>query len=220
MAFHFEPRADSSDEEDIDLAAWQSWAKSNVKPSRQPVPVAAMRKSENGATNAVLRSAEQAPGPPASLREEIDAIEPGIDNANVLNGSNQQEEVELTAAADDSAASKRRSGGGQKRKRKSPGVPSPGFTAVNKPAPAPARSSQQGPALNDPGDGSGVVVIPSTYRDSHDGILDFTKGRDIVRKILGELYDEDGRVLYEVEFEDRHVEKVCLSFPIIPYLKI
>ena len=56
-----------------------------------------------------------------------------------------------------------------------------------------------------------VVALPQEEL-SDDDVLDFTTGDDVVRRVMKELRPRDGRVMYRVEFEDRHVEEVrCVS---------
>lgn len=55
-----------------------------------------------------------------------------------------------------------------------------------------------------------VPVIPSLDLDSSeaDEIIDFTAGNDVVRRVKKKIKKKRGVSIYQVEFEDRHIEEV------------
>jgi hypothetical protein len=195
MAYHYEPQVDVSDDEDgpIDINAWKSGSASQQQ--RAPVvPVVA------GPSN--------------------DASDDGV------------------AARASSALDSFRSG--SKRKRSTPPPPPPpprqssGFTSINRPvASAPespielpdfdanvvdsepeeeAVEETQTPARPQPRQRSLAPVLPRAALADEEEIVDMTAGDDVVRRVVKELETDDGTMVYEVEFEDFHVEEACFCF--------
>ena len=205
MSFHFQPQADSSDEEEaVDISAWKSGA---------PKPAPA-----------------QPPSPPTAAIEIMDELANEINNED---GGDEMAQFHGDLKGDAEEAEEVKDDGEEENE-----VPfiSPGFTTVNKPAPSQAPISLPDSEDEQPSPGQIklptrtrraaskpvptqkkgprvlVPVIPRIELDSSeaDEIIDFTAGRDVVRRVLKERKGRGRDIVYKVEFEDRHVEEVSL----------
>lgn len=205
MSFHFQPQADSSDEEAaVDISAWKSGGSRPAQASAPSPPEAALQIMDELA---------------GQLGEEADGEEIGTFQGD-LNGAGQQ------------AANEEES---EEEVEEVPFVSS-GFTSISKPARAtatialPDSSEDEEPtptqvklpsrakrgaaksvtAHKDSRARVLVPVIPRVELDSSeaDEIIDFTAGNDVVRRVKKEIKKRRGVVVYQVEFEDRHVEEV------------
>jgi hypothetical protein len=205
MSFHFEPQPDSDEEEAVDISAWKSGAS---KPTQQqPVsPSKAALKITNKLANKFGNEDNE---------NELGTFRSGL-NGDV------PEEPEA----------------GQKEEDQVP-VVSSGFASVNKsaltqaPITLPESSEDERPTpsrLELPTRTRRTVlksavaekkaarvlvpVIPRLDLDSSeaDEIIDYTAGHDVVKRVKKELKRRHGDNAYVVEFEDRHVEQVSLSF--------
>lgn len=239
MAFHFQPQADSSDDEQVDLSAWKAGSKSKA----QNAPVAqldgAADDGENDAVGMPRFSANGRSSPSArdvdvsvEEGEEEDVIEipdvPGIpvEEEEVVGASSDVEEVGQDDQVSQPRAPLEHSPApSESRKRKRQQAietfVSPSFTSINRRAAPPrtdseaetskpAHSRTRRSARGAEAKSRLVPVLPRTVPDDLDSdVEDFTHGRDIVRMVKKEITDRDGDVTYKVEFVDRHVEEVC-----------
>ena len=202
MSFHFQPQADSSDEEEaVDISAWKSGAV------------------------AATAAQEQAPSPPEAAIQVMDEL------ASALNDPEEQDEIapfqgDLDGAADVADSQEE----DEDEEQEEPTFQSSGFTSVNKPARIQAEislpessddeavSPSQLKLPNRTRQAAGpsqaarmlVPVIPRLELSSSEAedIIDFTAGDDVVRRVKKEVNGRGGDVVYLVEFEDRHVEEV------------
>lgn len=206
MSFHFQPQADSSDEDNpIDLSAWKSGAP-------KPAP----------------KQAESVESPPEDALQVIDEL------ADALNDEEHGDEDDIptfTGDFDGTDETPAREDSEQVDQ-----FVSTGFTSVNRPAPKrsqepillpdssedeavspvqlPTRSrkseSRRPVAAPQTTERVLVPVVPRYELDSSraDEIIDFTAGDDVVRRVKKEIQGKRGRVSYLVEFEDRHEEEV------------
>lgn len=220
MAFHFQPQADSSDEEEqVDLSSWQTGA----KPQRGTSPPAA----------AVAVMQELAGEEDVEDSNALSAFASGA-LATMSGAGDEADEEDGAIAIDDSATPDIASSTNESRTRNGKSTTpfvSPGFTSINKPAPASPPSSEEDDRATEkiisqcrrttsrgrPTKRQRVLVpiIPRVELDSDEEaeIIDFTTGGDVVRRVKKELRDRDGDLQYRVEFEDRRVEEVsCLPF--------
>ena len=222
MAFHFQPQADSSDEdEQVDLSSWQTGA----KPPRRPSPPAAAMAVMDELADEDDGEVED---PLAAFRSGGQGTEPGDDDEDIEeeDGTTDQDGK---IAIDDSATPDITSSGKESKTRKRKGTTpfvSPGFTSINNPAPNSPPSSEEdaldatelAPRRGRSGTGRTPVkrkarlvpIIPRVQLDSDEEaeIIDFTAGGDVVRRVKKESRGRGGDLLYKVEFEDRHVEEV------------
>ena len=209
MSFHFQPQADSSDEEEaVDISAWKS---GKPKPARQ-----------------------QPTSPPKAALEIMDELANEIgtdDNGNEIGTLQGDLNGDVSEAAEESEPAEEE--GDQVL------IVSSGFTSVNKSAPTQApitlpdssederptpnrlelptrtrRTTSKPAAAEKKAARVLVPVIPRLELDSSeaDEIIDYTAGNDIVRRVKKELDRRRGDNVYVVEFEDRHVEQVSLPF--------
>lgn len=221
MSFHFQPQADSSDEEEaVDISAWKS---GNSKPAMQQRP----------------------PSPPEAALEIMDEL------ADQVNDEDEPEDIgtfqgDLNDAADEVVNEQEAEEVDEAEEEEAVPFASLGFTSVNKPArpqvaitlpessedeqPTPSqmrlptrtrRSTSKPATVNKQATRILVPVIPRLELDSSeaDEIIDFTVGNDVVRRVKKELKRRRGENVYVVEFDDRHVEEVSpLSLLIYPGL--
>ena len=218
MSFHFQPQADSSDEEDaVNISAWKSGA---PKSAQRPLL-----------------------SPPTAAIEIMDEIVEAINNEDEDEDDTAVFEGDLNNRAEQSEDDK--VDGEVEEKDKPDTIAVPAFTPVNKStrSQAPISLSESSEAelgfpenikmqlptraRNQTGrstSGSSrtqkkaarvlVPVIPRLELDSSEAeeIIDFTAGSDVVRRVKREINAKYGDVVYQVEFEDRHVEEVS-QFP-------
>lgn len=226
MAFHFQPQADSSDDEQVDLTAWQTGSRS--KPP--PAPVATMDgAAEEEDTDVIHVSARTTNGDAAfanrSNREdggedEEEAIEipdvPDLPEENGVAITDNDTDTERGATPREQSESRK-----CKRQQPADAFISPSFTTINKRA-SPASSEEELSRLAERKNrrstrsagkkGRYVPVIPRVDLDElGDVILDFTAGRNVVRMVKKEITSEDGDITYKVELVDRHVEEVRME---------
>ena len=216
MSFHFQPQADSSDEENaVDISAWKSSA---PKPTQR-----------------------QPPSPPTAALEIMDEIAEAINNEDEEEDADAVSQGDLNGGAED--VEDEQVDGEEEEEQEAITVPA--FTPVNKgtrsqaPISLPessddevdsklelptrtrrstSRRATSRPLITQTKAAQVLVpVIPRLELDSSeaDEIIDFTAGSDVVRRIKKEVQERDGDVVYQVEFEDRHVEKVSKSFILI-----
>ena len=239
MAFHFQPQADSSDQEQVDISAWQSRAKPMRKSPALPAPVAPMtahgdEEDSDSIEMPSFQTTAAANGAGATgfgAEEDVDEEAQEEDGVQILEGDIHQDEPDGVVAIKDSQTpaveSAREQSTGRKSTRQNDVFVSPGFTSINQPIPrtsdssddelsAPTRevSSRTRQTSRDSNGAGARILVPILPRvDVDDGeILDFTKGGDIVRRVKKEL-KRRGDLSYVVEFEDRHVEEVCYAVP-------
>ena len=240
MAYHFQPQADSSDDEQVDISAWQTGAEPKRK-TPHPAPVGTT--SDGGAdaesSRAIGSSTSKIGSGPGNAIEVEDGDDTSEDEEEV------EEEVVIDNTQDRSRdngverSQSRESTGSsssvRKRKRELESFASTGFTPVNKPAavnrpdssedeltlptppaqPFPIRSRRTASSSKDQKQtGRLVPVIPRFELDDDDldDIVDYTKGGDVVRRVKKEFTGKDRFLTYKVEFEDRHVEEVRIGF--------
>lgn len=194
VPFHFDARGDSSEEEEdgIDLAAWQSTTKAPptaLPPA--PAPVAQMVASdvqvvESSATPepATLDSARKRKR--ATTSESPAEIGSGFQAINSSRQESQRSTYNLEADVSQE--------------------PVPTSTHEEEAAPRRNGKSKVAP-------GGLVVHIPEieVQQALKKKWEDLTRGEDRVRRVLRERYDDDGTVLYKVQFDDYHDEEVCLT---------
>lgn len=223
MAFHFQPQADSSDDEQVDLTAWQTGA----RPHATVAPRAAANDPAEEEHHAYLQAPNSDAASPSNLESNLPDGEAVKDEDEVVSIPEipdlPEQEVEEEQADDsnnviafssnnDSASSRppttsREQSESRKRKR---GRPSAGFTSINQRAsPSPPASDKEGSAM------SGRVLVPVIPRveaeELDSDVEDFTKGRNRVRLIKREVAGEYGEIGYVVEFKDLRLEEVCVG---------
>lgn len=214
MSFHFQPQADSSDEEAaVDISAWKSGA---AKPAQ-----------------------DRPPSPPTAALEIMDELAGQLGEED----DDDEEEEEIGTFQGDLDGTAEPAANGDESEEEVEEVPfvSSGFTSVNKPArkqvaialpdssedeqPTPTQvklpsRAKRGTAKPNAAQNKAaatarvlVPVIPRLDLDSSeaDEIIDFTPGNDVVRRVKKEIKKKRGVSVYQVEFEDRHVEEVSLS---------
>ncbi|KAK3698879.1 hypothetical protein LTR37_016756 [Vermiconidia calcicola] len=219
MSFHFQPQADSSeDEEQVDLATWQTGA---AQKQKSPINAAAVDVGEeeadeedkdeeqlsafmDPASNDDVQAADSGANEEEDADEDEEEPQVGED---FLVLSDNDEVIELDSPRDASAK--------PGRKRQSLPFVSPGFTSINAPVQISSgedESESQDEEIEVSRNGRKVVVpiVPRIQLDSEEEeeIEDFTKGGDVVRKVLKETKEGRRGVKYTVEFGDWHVEAI------------
>ena len=230
MSFHFQPQADSSeDEEQVDLATWQTGA---AQKQKSPINAAAVDVGEeeadeedkdeeqlsafmDPASNDDVQAADSGANEEEDADEDEEEPQVGED---FLVLSDNDEVIELDSPRDASAK--------PGRKRQSLPFVSPGFTSINAPVQISSgedESESQDEEIEVSRNGRKVVVpiVPRIQLDSEEEeeIEDFTKGGDVVRKVLKETKEGRRGVKYTVEFGDWHVEAVSFSYSISRMLR-
>ena len=232
MAFHFQPQADSSDEDDqVNLAAWQNGGSSTRResPVIPPAPVASMMsgnvEEEDESDHLGDISAWQKPPASAGRNAADDAIDLTEEAADGQEDDEDNEEgapslqiqQDLNDKASDAASgvegippSKNNGKRKPRQERENSGdfFVSPSFTSINS------------PALHTKTDIRGALqqrkLVPVLLRVAledmdldDENVLDFTGGHDVVRRVMQEFKGQEGDSLYTVEFKDLHVQEVC-----------
>jgi hypothetical protein len=210
MSFHFQPEADSSDEEgQVDLAAWQGAAKPKPESPAQRAPEGPFQGQTdedneediaNGTNAGALDDPEDADNPEEQADEDEDAGEEADDN------DSDAIEIRDSRSASSKASNKRQSNVRQSNI-------STGFTSMNEPVEVSSRDSSEDELASTPTLQTQrriVPVIPRGEVDSNERaeFEDFTTGGDVVRRVLKETNVHGREVLYKVEFEDLHVDEV------------
>jgi hypothetical protein len=199
MSFHFQPQADSSDEEEaVDIAAWKSGVPKPAPAQPPSSPTAAIEIMDELANEIDNEDG----GEMASFQGDLNGD--SSENADKKDGQvpfissgftfvNKPAPVQAPISLLDSEDEQ----------------PSPGQmklpTRTRRGTSKPATTQKKGSRVL-------VPVIPRIELDSSeaDEIIDFTAGNDVVRRVLKERKGRDGDIVYKVEFEDRHVEEVSL----------
>ena len=218
MSFHFQPQADSSDEgEAVDISAWTSGAPKPARTQPPSPPTAAIEimdefaeainnEDEDEADTAVFQGDlndgaeqsedDQVDGEEEQEEEEQDGIV--VSGFNPVNKAiRTQAPISLPEFSEDELSTPEK----QKQKLQLP-------TRTRRANSRPSRTQSKVARVL-------VPVIPRLELDSSEAeeIIDFTAGSDVVRRVKKEVNGRDGDIVYQVEFEDRHVEEVStLSF--------
>ena len=211
MSFHFQPQADSSDEEEaVDISAWKSGASKPVQEQPTSPPKAALEMMDElaneigddgdgdeigtfqGDLNGDVPEAAEGQEPEAK-EDQVSFVSSGFTSVN--KPAPTQAPVTLPESSEDEQPTPSRLE-----------LPTRTRRAASKPAVAEKSTAR---VL--------VPVIPRLDLDSSeaDEIIDYTAGNDVVRRVKKELKPRRGDNIYVVEFEDRHVEQVSLPFPFV-----
>lgn len=189
MAFHFDARADSSDEEGgggIDLSAWKTGAgpgASRPTPQRAPAPVARMvvtqdRESSRGSATPDLAAFQSGNRKSKSISRTRSPPRPSF---QAVNRPAQEQDEESTYDLD---------------------TPDPilegGFQDEEEDEEAGSTQPRK------------LFVGIDRDEEDVDGFEDLTKGSENVRRVLSAVPQKGGKVLYTVLFDDFHKEKVSL----------
>ncbi|KXT16455.1 hypothetical protein AC579_1772 [Pseudocercospora musae] len=196
VPFHFDARGDSSDEDTagIDLAAWQSAAVApNARPS-DAAPVAQMIAPDAEVIESAA-SPESAELEPGRKRKRISPSQSPVEVGSGFQAINSRRESQRSTYNLDSHVTP-----------EAEADPSPMFVG----------EEEEPPRRNGKGDNAArglFVHIPEkeVARALKKQWEDFTTGGDRVRRVLRERYDEDGTVLYKVQFDDYRNEEVAFN---------
>jgi hypothetical protein len=217
MSFHFQPQADSSDEEEtVDISTWKSSA---PKPANRlsPSPPTAAIEVMNELAEAIKNEDDEEDESAIFQGDLINRAEPSEDDK--IDGEEEEEQDAIVVSAFNPVNKATRTqapislpesnedelGTPEKQKQKQK-LQLP--TRTRRAKSRPSRTPKEIPRVL-------VPVIPRLELDSSEAeeILDFTVGSDVVRRVKKELQGRDGDIVYQVEFEDRHAEEVRkLSF--------
>lgn len=196
MAFHFDARGDSSDEEggEFDLSSWTTGAaRAGASAVMNQAPVAPMMQPEAQLIESDEESdieEEIVPRDPPngpSTRDSSASLSLGF---QPINASDRRESQQSTYNLD-SDASPERDGS---------------IMEVDNVERRPEKREKS----KDEDDNALVVYISDTEiaRAKKKAYTDLTAGADRVRRVLKEAQDDDGTMLYEVQFDDFHTEQV------------
>lgn len=204
MSFHFQPQADSSDEEEaVDISAWKSGAPKPVLAQPSSPPTAAIEIMDELANE--IENGDS--GDMASFQGDLNGD--GAENADKRDDAEGEEQVPFISPGFTSVNKPAPVQAPISLLESEDEQPSPGQmglpTRTRRASLKPAATQKKGPRVL-------VPVIPRIELDSSeaDEIIDFTIGNDVVRRVLKEREGRDGDIVYKVEFEDRHVEQVSL----------
>lgn len=216
MSYHFQPQADSSDEEGVDLSAWKDGAKSNQSSSKTQAPIAPMQSFQEASTEEdVTKFMDVANGIAAKMGEEADDDDDDDDEGEDGNGAIGSRRMSLDVQDSDIEEVAATARPHERVRKQTERTVSSGFTAINAPSQRTSRSRdeeevvEQGPARILREVVPRLVPLPLDSEELAE-FEDFTSGGDVVRKVLRDLDPAGGQLQYEVEFEDLHVEKVSL----------
>lgn len=192
VPFHFDARGDSSDEDTagIDLAAWQS---GSVAPKARPSGAAPVAQMVAPDPEVIESSASPEPATFESgrKRKRTSPSQSPVEVGSGFKAINSRRESQRSTYNLDSDATPE-------------AEPSPMF--VSEEEELPKRNGKGKNAVQ------GLVVhIPEkeVARALKKQWEDFTTGGDRIRRVLRERYDDDGTVLYKVQFDDYRNEEVC-----------
>lgn len=198
MAYHFQPQADSSDDEQVDITSWQTAA----RPKSASAPVATMNGATHSQPKARPRSTMSHSNGSAS---EGDVDEEQGDGAvlgsDMPHSSNVQQAEPTTSKSESSEAS----------------LTAPSFTFLNQTVSSSSSSNEKDLLQSElrPEAQKSRVLAPIIPRirpeDMDDDVLDFTTGGDVVRSVIEEMAGKHGDTWYRVEYADFRVHEVSLA---------
>ena len=173
MAFHFDAKADSSEEEpEIDFSAWKPGVKSGIPPElleasdEQNAETIELRPRE---TELERRGSRSPPMPSFTTINEYNDVR------RIVLGEDAQSDLPTTPSVDF-----------ETREQEEEGLGRPQSTAPSSTL---------------------VIEIPHAEVD-RDQYEDLTTGHDVVRRVIREIEDEQGRLVYKVLFEDFSTNEV------------
>lgn len=191
MAFHFDARADSSDDDTngaIDISSWKTGAGPKAQPVRQaPAPVAPMLGS-------------------TQLDNDLRSVSPDVAALQISASRKRKRTSPLRSSF-------------EVINRPSP-IVDEGFAqpvpllAPSEPAAGRGDTEEEPHIKSRASDNAKLVVEISRAEGDAGGYEDYTTGRDRVRMVLREWEDDEGSMMYNVMFDDFHTGKVhmCLTF--------
>ena len=201
MSFNFPARADSSDEDAaVDLSAWQSGAKrKRVTPPRRSSGFQAVNQPSE---DVEMEMEPEAPAPVAQMlpaAEEADPMLISSDRQSDDDDGDEEEEVApVIAPVQDESA------GAEDDEEEDDAI---------EVQPQIEEEELEEEELVVPKPNKIRVLVPRDELEDEDpaDFEDFTAGGDVVASVLQEQQDEDGVMIYLVEFEDHHVAEVSLE---------
>jgi len=223
MSFHFQPAADSSDEDEVDLSAWQGAATKKPKASPRPPPPAPVAPTapmyapagdEEDEDNINISTFQQPQTARSSTGPEIVNLDDDEDDEPMglsIDGGEDKSESETPQIISDTRTPARSA---------APRVSS-GFTSINRPTRATSSRSQSAELFvresrpkNKQKEKARVKLVPIVDKaeGDDDDVLDYTTGGDVVLLVKKELPSRRGKVRYMVEFEDFTVREVRFLF--------
>lgn len=203
MAFHFDARADSSDEDTpaLDLSSWKNRAAGSTNNAPRPAPAPA-----------------PAPAPVAPMVVNHDAEDSDSDNSTPdLAAFQASDRKRKRPSATPSpvvpsfqainSASKRPDGQSTFDLGSDDGTPDPALQL-----PASEDEDQEEEEVARPAEQKRLMVVVSRKEGKRrKNYRDLRAGDDNVRRVLKESQEQDGTVMYKVLFDDFHVENVSLA---------
>lgn len=205
MAFHFQPSADSSDEGEVDITAWQGGAKKPRSSAQPPAPIASMYSTahDDEVEEGITAAFQQANASTA----EADAGEQDDDDEQMglsINGGSETPQL---------VSDKRTPSQGPRSFVQS------GFTSINQPVGDAASESEDEIEISLRRSRSkskaGTTkrnrkLVPRVARNEVDvdEYEDLTKGGDVVRRVKKEAPSKRGMIRYLVEFMDHTIREV------------
>ncbi|UJO17082.1 Chromatin remodeling factor mit1 [Fulvia fulva] len=200
MAFHFDARADSSDEDTpaLDLSSWKNRAAGSTNNAPRPAPAPA-----------------PAPAPVAPMVVNHDAEDSDSDNSTPdLAAFQASDRKRKRPSATPSpvvpsfqainSASKRPDGQSTFDLGSDDGTPDPALQL-----PASEDEDQEEEEVARPAEQKRLMVVVSRKEGKRrKNYRDLRAGDDNVRRVLKESQEQDGTVMYKVLFDDFHVENV------------
>jgi hypothetical protein len=217
MSFHFQPQADSSDEEQVDISTWQGKADGSTQASERPAPTAPMVVQDEGEEDDDDRPLFMNVDGAMDVGEAEEADDNDVEDAQDDQGGspdvedNDSDVIEVQQAPRTAKT---------KGKRESQPSRSSGFTSVNAPIQVSSASSSDDDDTVTKSSRTRqlVPVIPhdEVDEDEREEYIDFTAGGDVVRRVLKEIKGRRRNILYKVEFQDYHVDEVSTPCPIVP----
>lgn len=205
MAFPFQPVADSSDEGEVDITAWQGSAKrQRLSPHAPPSVALTNNSAHNGDNDDINVSAFQQ----RATRDSADggAVEDHEDDEPIA--------VSIEGGSETSQAVPANCNPSQ-----GPALAASGFTSINHPSRDVATKSEEievptrKPRRKSKASTSkkGWKLIPAILRNEVDvnEYQDLTAGGDVVLRVKKEMPSKRGIVRYMVEFGDNTLQEVC-----------
>ena len=204
MAFHFQPSADSSDEGEVDIAAWQGSANKARPASQAPAPAAQISSTADD----------------YDAEEQEDVTVSGFQHlatgSSAEAGAGDDEDDEAMGLSIDGKSDSPEVPSANRTPSREPTFSASGFTSINQPAPdatvesggvgistRQSRSRSSGPL----GKGKLVPLVGLNGVDIDD-YEDLTQDEQVVLRVKKELPDKKGMVRYMVELGDYTVREV------------
>lgn len=210
MAFHFQPSADSSDDGEVDITAWQGGSKKPLSAPQAPAPVAPMFAGADD-------DEEEDDGRRSAFPQAAPRSSTGAGAGAGAGEDEREEDDEPMGLSVDGESETPQALSANRTPSQDPAFSASGFTSINQPVQDAASDSEEirvsarishSKSRSQPNPrGRLVPAIPRNKVDV-DNYEDFTKDGDVVLRVKKELPSKRDMVRYVVELRDYTVREV------------